>query len=491
MTRIAPVDANPDGRTDISGICIGGRFQRGRGPVIEIRSPFSDELVGAIASADAADVEDAVSIAHDCFKRTMRRLPVHVRARILNKAADLLTDRAEDIARCLTRESGKPISLSRVECRRGGEILRLAAQSAQFVTGEVVPLDALSGADGRVGLAMRTPLGVVAAISPFNAPVNLSLQKVAPALAAGCTVVLKPADPTPHTVLMLAKIFADAGLPEGALSILPGAADMARAIVTHPKVAVVSFTGSTAVAEKIQSAIGIKKVIYELGSNAPNVVCADADLDLAAKSLVASAFNSSGQICVSAQRIFAHESVYDSLVERMIPLIEALKIGDPMDETVTLGSLISRAALDRIDSWVTEAVLQGATALTGGGRHRLGHNYMPTLLANVSPQMKVQCQEVFGPVVTISRFQTDEEAVDLCNASPYGLRAGVFTRDLGRAFFYARELEVGGMSINDTSRFRQDNTPSSGIKSSGVGQEGGRYAYEEYTYLKFVALRLG
>jgi acyl-CoA reductase-like NAD-dependent aldehyde dehydrogenase len=420
----------------------------------------------------------------------MRRMPVHQRARILNKAADILSARAEELARCLTLESGKPIALARVESRRGADILRLAAQAAQFVTGEVVPLDALPGADGRTGLAMRMPLGVVAAISPFNAPINLSLQKVAPALAAGCTVVLKPADPTPHTVLALGEIFAEAGLPEGALSILPGSAEMAQALIADPLVAVVSFTGSTAVAEKIQAAVGIKKVIYELGSNAPNVVCADADLDLAAKSLVVSAFNSSGQICVSTQRIYAHADVYDGLIQRMVPLIESLKIGDPMDESVTLGALINTAALERIESWVEEAVAQGATALTGGRRHALDRNYMPTLLADVTPDMKVQCREVFGPVVTISRFRTDEEAIALCNDSPYGLRAGVFTRDLSRAFLYARDLEVGAMSINDSSRFRQDNTPSSGIKSSGVGQEGGRYAYEEYTYLKFVALRL-
>ena len=473
-----------------SGIWLAGRACRGRGAAIEIRSPFSDELVGTIDTASADDVKQAVDAAYACFKSKMRLMPVHERARILNKAADLLTSRAEALAVSLTRESGKPISLSRVEARRGADILHLAAQSAQFVTGEVVPLDALPGADGRVGLALRTPLGVVAAISPFNAPINLSLQKIAPALAAGCTVILKPADSTPHTVLKLGEIFAEAGLPEGALSILPGGAEVGLALVTHPSVAVVSFTGSSAIAEKIQASVGIKKVIYELGSNSPNVVCADADLDLAARSLVTSAFNSSGQICVSAQRIYAYAEIYEQLIARMIPLIEALKIGDPMDGSVTLGALINRAALERIEVWVNEAVQQGAKVLTGGRRHLLGRNYMPTILVNVTRTMKVQCQEVFGPVVTITRFHSDAEAIQLCNDSPYGLRAGVFTRDLARAFLYARDLDVGGMSINDSSRFRQDNTPSSGVKRSGVGQEGGRYAYEAYTYLKFVGLNL-
>lgn len=471
-------------------IWLAGRPCKGSGPAAEIRSPFSDELVGRVTTANAADAERAVESAHACFQSTMRHLPVHKRAAILNRAADLLTKRSEELAVCLTRESGKPITLSRVESRRGSDILRLAAQSAQFVTGEIVPLDALEGADGRVGLAMRMPRGVVAAISPFNAPINLSLQKVAPALAAGCPVVLKPSEPTPCTVLKLGKIFAEAGLPEGALSILPGGAEVAQSLVRNPLVAVVSFTGSTAVAEKIQSSLGIKKAIYELGSNAPNVVCADADLDLAARLLVAAAFNSSGQICVSAQRIFAHAEVFDELLSRMVPIVSKLKIGDPMDETVALGALISRAALERIESWVDEAVSQGAKVLIGGRRHELGRNYMPTILTNVTAQMKVQSQEVFGPVVTISRFGSDEEAIALCNDSRYGLRAGVFTRDLSRAFRYARDLQVGAMSINDSSRFRQDNTPSSGIKASGVGQEGGRYAYEEYTYLKFIALRL-
>jgi acyl-CoA reductase-like NAD-dependent aldehyde dehydrogenase len=472
------------------GIWLAGRERRGRGETIEVRSPFTEDVVGTVATANVDDVAEAVAAAYDCFKSTTRLLPVHKRAGVLERAAGILADRAEDLAVTLARESGKPISLCRNEARRGTEILQLAAESARFVTGEVVPLDALPGADGRIGLAMRTPLGVVAAISPFNAPINLSLQKVAPALAAGCTVVLKPADPTPLTVLKLGEVFAKAGLPPGALSIVPGSAETAQALVRDPRVAVVSFTGSSAVAEKIQASVGIKKVIYELGSNAPNIVCADADLDLAAHSLVQSAFNSSGQICVSAQRIYVQAQVYDEFLKRFLPLVDRLKIGDPMDETVSLGSLISRAALERIESWVAEAVHGGAKVLKGGRRHESGRNYMPTVLADVRPIMRIQCDEVFGPVVTVTPFDTDDQAIALANDSAYGLRAGVFTRDLARAFRYARDLEVGGMSINDSSRFRQDNTPSAGVKRSGVGREGGRYAYEEYTYLKFVGLKL-
>lgn len=467
-----------------------GEERRGRGRAMEVFVPFTTDLLAVVDTASPDDVSDAVNAAYACFKSTMRLMPVYKRAGILHKAAALLKERAEDLAQMLARESGKPISLCRIEARRGVDILSLAAESARFVTGEIVPLDALPGADGRIGLAMRCPFGVVAALSPFNAPINLSLQKVAPALAAGCTVVLKPAEQTPLTVLMLGSIFADAGLPPGALSILPGGTETGQALVSHPRVAVVSFTGSSAVAEKIQSVIGIKKVIYELGSNAPNIVCSDADLDLAAKSLVQSAFNSSGQICVSAQRIYIQSAVYDQFLERFLPLVDTMKVGDPLDESVMLGSLINVTALERIESWITEAVSGGAKILKGGRRHESGRNLLPTVLADVTRTMRVQCEEVFGPVVTVSRFETDEEAIELANDSPYGLRAGVFTRDLKRAFLYARDLEVGGMSINDSSRFRQDNTPSAGVKRSGVGREGGRYAYEEYTYMKFVGLKL-
>jgi acyl-CoA reductase-like NAD-dependent aldehyde dehydrogenase len=473
-----------------AGIWLAGAEQSGRGRPLQVYTPFTDTLLATVDTASAEDVANAVDAAHACFKSTMRLMPVHQRVKILLKAAELLAARAEDIARMLVAESGKPITLCRTEARRGTDILHLAAESAKFVTGEVVPLDALAGADERVGLAMRTPYGVVAALSPFNAPINLSLQKVAPALAAGCTVVLKPAEQTPLTVLELGRIFADAGLPPGALSILPGRAETGQALVAHPRVAVVSFTGSSAVAEKIQASIGIKKVIYELGSIAPNIVCVDADLDQAARSLVQASFNSSGQICVSAQRIYVHADVYDAFLARFLPLVDKLKIGDPMDETVALGSLINRDALARMESWVGEALAQGATLLTGGRVHDSGRNYMPTVLADVTTTMKVQCQEIFGPVVTVSRFTTDEEAIALANGTDYGLRAGVYTRDIKRAFRYARDLEVGAMSINDSSRFRQDNTPSAGVKRSGIGREGGRYAYEEYTYLKFVGINL-
>ncbi len=474
-----------------TGPWLAGRPAAGRGPAVEIRSPYDDALVGVVQTASGDDVTQAVAAAQRCFTEVMRELPAHRRAQILLRAADLLSAQTEELALLLARETGKPISLARDDPRRGADALRVAADSARSASGELVPMDVMPGGAGRFGFALRAPLGVVAAISPFNSPIYLSLQKVAPALAAGCTVVLKPPEAAPHTVLALGRIFAEAGLPDGALSILPGGPEVGAALVTHPDVAVVSFTGSGKVALQIQRLVGLKKVIYELGSNAPNIVCADADLDLAAQAIVASAYMSSGQMCTSAQRIYAHREVYHRLVERMTPLMRALQIGDPLREDVALGTLINEAAVSRIASWVAEAVAEGATVLEGGQRHPGGRNYLPTLLADVSPRMKVQCQEVFGPVATITPFDSDDEVLALANASDFGLRAGVFTRDLARALLYARRLEVGGLSINDSSRFRQENAPSSGIKGSGIGQEGGRYGYEEFTHLKFVSMRLG
>jgi acyl-CoA reductase-like NAD-dependent aldehyde dehydrogenase len=473
-----------------SGIWLAGKNVPGRGASVEIRTPFSNDLVGTVKTAGVADIDDAVQAAHACFQSKMRLMPVHERSAILSRAAVLLEKRADDIARNLVRESGKPIALARVEPRRGAEILRLAAEGARFFGGEIVPLDALAGGSHRVGLAIRTPLGVVGAISPFNAPINLSLQKLAPALATGCCVVLKPADQTPLTALMLGEIFAEAGLPEGALSIVPGPAEAGAALVSHPLTAVVSFTGSSAVAKKIQAAVGIKKVIYELGSNAPNIVCADADLDQAALALVASGFNSSGQICVSAQRIFLHEAISGAFLAKFIPLVEKLKVGDPMEPTTTIGTLIGPSSLSRIESWVAEAVGEGAKVLAGGRRHESGRNLLPTVLGNVTREMKVQCEEIFGPVVTITTFKDDAEAIRMANDSVYGLSSGVFTQNISTMFRYIRDLEVGNININDGSRFRQDNTPFCGVKESGVGREGGMYALEEYTYLKFVGIKL-
>jgi acyl-CoA reductase-like NAD-dependent aldehyde dehydrogenase len=472
------------------GIWIGGTERRGRGEPMPVVNPYTQDVFAEVDTASDEDVADAVELAHASFRDVMRTMPAHRRAAILRKAAELMPAWADDLAASLVREAGKPIALCRVEARRAAEIFSLAADAAKHVTGEVLPLDVLPGGEGRMGMVLRVPLGVVAAITPFNAPINLSLQKVAPALAAGCTVVLKPADQTPITVLKLGRLLREAGVPDGAVSILPGRAATGRALVGHPKVAVVSFTGSAAVGERIQQAAGIKKVILELGSNAPNIVCADADLDQAAAAIVQAGFNSSGQICVSAQRVYVHTAVVRPFLDRFLPLVADLKIGDPLDESVTLGALINPAALERIETWVREAVAEGATVLAGGRRHDGGRNFLPTVLTNVKPTMKVQCEEVFGPVLTITPFDTVDQAIDMANDSVYGLQAGVFTHDVATAFRVARDLEVGSVWINDASRTRLDNTPGGGVKRSGVGREGGRYSLEEFTTLKFVGLKL-
>lgn len=473
------------------GLWIGGKERHGRGEPMPVVNPYTQAVIAEVDTASDEDVADAVELAHATFRDTMRLMPAHRRAAILRKAAELMPRWADEIAGTLVQEGGKPITLCRVEARRAAEIFALAADAAKTLGGEVVPTDVLPGGEGRMGFAWRVPLGVVAAITPFNAPINLSLQKVAPALAAGCTVVLKPADQTPLSAFKLGRLLQEAGVPDGAFSVLPGRATTGRALVAYPRVAVVSFTGSAAVGRQIQAAAGIKKVVLELGSNAPNIVCADADLDEAAAALVAAGFNSSGQICVSAQRLFVQTAVYQPFLDRFLPLVGKLKIGDPLDESVALGALINPAALQRIEAWVTEAVAERATVLIGGRRHQGGRNYMPTVLANVKPSMKVQCEEVFGPVVTVTPFDTVQQAIDMANDSVYGLQAGVFTRDVATAFRFARDLEVGSVWINDASRTRLDNTPAGGVKQSGIGREGGRYSLEEFTELKFIGLKLG
>lgn len=470
------------------GIWLAGNEVPGRGQVMEIRSPYDRQVVARVATAGEADVADAIESAERAFHEHLRTMPAHRRAAILQKAAQLLEERADELAQILALEGGKPISLARAEARRGKDILLLAAEAARNLRGETVPLDALAGGEGRWGFAVREPLGVAAAISPFNAPINLSLQKVAPAIAAGCTVVLKPAEQTPLTVLALGELFQLAGLPDGALSILPGTAVAGRALVTDPRVAIVSFTGSAAIGEQIKSIAGLKRVVLELGANSPNIVCADADLDLAADALAQAGFASSGQICVSAQRIFVQEPVYEQFVERLVAAAGRLKVGDPLDESTRIGPIIDERSLARIESMVAEAVTAGARVRCGGRRQ--GPSYLPTVLEAVSPNLRVQCEEIFGPVVTVTPFTTAEEAIAAANDSPYGLQAGVFTRDISLALKFARDLYCGSIWINDSSRYRQDNMPFGGVKHSGIGKEGIPYAVEEFTYTKFVGVRL-
>lgn len=470
------------------GLWLAGREAAGNGPLATVTDPYTGEAIASLRTATAADVGQAVASAAACFRQTMRRMPAHQRAGILRRAADLSDERAEELAGTISREGGKPIRFARGEARRVSEIFRFAAEEARRVGGEVIPMDAAPGGEGRLGMTWRVPLGVVAAISPFNAPLNLSVQKVAPAIAAGCAVVLKPSEATPLTALAIGRLMTDAGAPPGACNVIIGGADVGAALVTHPEVAMISFTGSAAVGEQIRASARFKKVLLELGSNAPNIVCASADLDWAAQAIAEAGFHSSGQICISAQRVYVQRPVWDEFIPRLLRRVGELRVGDPRDPQTDVGPLINRAAVERIAAWVEEAVAEGARVLAGGQAR--GPHILPTVLAQVTPRMKVVCQEVFGPVLTVSPFDTVDEAIALANDSVYGLQAGVFTHDINEGFQIARELEFGSVWMNDASRYRQDNTPFGGFKQSGIGREGVHWAVEEMTESKFVGIKL-
>lgn len=472
------------------GLWIDGREVEGEGGWRVLRSPYDGSPIAEVAVAGPADVKAAVDGAQAAFAGPLKKLTAHDRAQILRRAAEGLTRARDEMVATMAREAGKPIKDCRVEVTRGPEVFELSADAARHLTGEVVPMDASSRGAGRFGFAMRVPVGIVAAIGPFNAPLNLVSQKVAPALAAGNACVLKPSSQTPLTALRLGRILQEAGLPDGALNVVTGpGGTVGDPLVTDPRVRMVTFTGGTEVGRHLTEVAGVKKMALELGSTAPNIVCADADVAAAARALARAGFTAAGQACIAAQRLIVHRSVWDAFLGTLIPAVEALRMGDPMDEATDVGPMIAPAELQRIVAWIDEARAQGARILTGG--HAEGTALQPTVIADVTPRMKVFCEECFAPVVTVSPFDTDDEAIALANDSEFGLQAGVFTHSIERMLRYAEGLDFGSLWINEVSRFRQDNYPFGGMKMSGIGREGLPYAALEMTELKFVGIRRG
>ncbi|GAA2780080.1 aldehyde dehydrogenase family protein [Saccharopolyspora taberi] len=445
----------------------------------EVHHPYDGSTVATACYATDADVERAVAAAH-AVRGEFAKLPAHARAAALDHVGRRLSERSEEIARLITAENGKPVFWARAEVGRAVSTFRWAAEEARRFTGELQRLDTDPGATGRMALVRRVPRGPVLGIAPFNFPLNLVVHKVAPALAAGVPIVLKPAPKTPLVALLLGEILAETDLPAGSWSIVPTTNDKAADLVADPRLPVVSFTGSGPVGFGIQRSVPDKHVTLELGGNAAAVVCPDwADLDFAAERIATFAMYQAGQSCISVQRVYVHRDVYDEVRAKVVKAVQALGTGDPSDEATRVGPLIDEAAAQRVEQWVDEAVAAGAEVLTGGVRD--GATYAPTVLSSVPADAKVSAEEVFGPVLTITPVDSVDEAFAAINDSRFGLQAGVFTKDLQVAFRASAELEVGGVIIGDVPSFRADQMPYGGVKNSGVGREGVRSAMTDFT----------
>ncbi|QKY70791.1 aldehyde dehydrogenase family protein [Lentibacillus sp. CBA3610] len=455
---------------------------------LHVTNPYNGEAIAEIALASDEEFEKAVTSAYETFHQTMKDMPAHERSDILRKTADLMEENTEEFAQTIMEEAGKPIHFSRGEVQRAIQVLRFASEEAKHITGEVIPMDAAIDGDGRLGLVKRFPLGVVAAITPFNFPLNLSLHKIAPAIAAGNTVIFKPAEKTPVSAYKLAKLFHEAGLPGGVLNLLMGTGEIGEGLVTHDKVHKISFTGSLPVGKSIKESAGFKKVTLELGSNSPNIIFNDANINEAAKMLVKGAFSFSGQVCISAQRVYVQKDVYEPFLKEYIKQTEELTIGDPADEDTNIGPMISEDEAKRAKQWIDDATENGAIIEAGGERD--GTILQPTIMTNVESNMKIIADEVFAPIVSVIPFDTEEDVIAYSNDSIYGLQAGVFTKNLDRALRVADQLEMGGVWINEISTYRQDNHPYGGVKQSGIGREGVKYAVEDMTEPKFIGFKL-
>jgi acyl-CoA reductase-like NAD-dependent aldehyde dehydrogenase len=450
-------------------------------PVI---APYSREVVDTVPDATAEQVEQTLAAAEKSAV-AMAKLTAYERSQILNRAAEILAGRVEDFARTVSLEEGKPLSESRGEASRMPDLLRLCAFEGSQMRGETLPVDAQSGAAGKIGLTLRVPCGVVLAISPFNYPLLLVLHKVGPALASGNAVILKPASSTPLSSLKLTQALLEAGLPDNGLQCITGSGSrLGPLLCADSRVRKITFTGSTEVGEKLAKVAGLKKLSLELGSNSPLVVMPDADLDKVAEATAVGGYVNAGQVCISTQRVLVHRKVYADFLSVLKPRVEALKVGDPLTEDTKISAMITVGDAERVESWFNEAVEGGARILTGGQRE--GAVVAPTVVVDVKPQMRVFSEELFGPAVAVTPVDTIEDAIALANNSKYGLGAGIFTRDITTAWRFAREVQSGTIQINWTPLWRADLMPYGGFKSSGIGREGPRYAIEEMTELKTV-----
>ena len=453
---------------------------------VDVTNPFTQEVIAAMPLCGPEEVDRACR--HAAAVLAEGSFPQHERAAVLDRAAVLLAERTEDLARTIATEAGKPIRTARVEVARAVDTFRFAAAEARHLSGEVIPLEASSSGAGKVGFALRVPAGVVAAISPFNFPLNLVAHKVAPAIAAGCPVVLKPAPQTPLTSVALVQLLVDAGMPKGWISIVTDSrAEAGGPLVEHPVPAVVTFTGSVPVGWGIAASAPRKRVLLELGSNSPLIVMPDTDVEDLARRLAPASFGFAGQSCISVQRILAHQDIHGALVEALAEATDALVVGDPLDEATDVGPLIAPGEIDRVKSWIDAAAEAGGRVVAGG---RLEDGLLrPTVVDGVDVSCDLWRKEVFGPAVGVRSVASFDEAVTLANDSDFGLHVGVFTKDIGLAMRAARELDFGGILVNEVPTWRADQQPYGGVRDAGNTREGPAYTVEEMTTLRFVTLQ--
>ena len=454
---------------------------------ITVRSPYDDSVIGEIPSHTSTDVDRAVAIAKSALRAGA--LPLWKRAQILDLAAVRLAARRDEFAEIIAREAAKPIKTARVEAERAVGTFQFAAAEARKLGGEMIPLDAIPAGEGKLGFTLRIPIGVIGAIAPFNFPLNLVVHKVAPAIAAGCPVVLKPASQTPFSALRLAEmLIEECGLPPAQLQVVTGGgATVGNALVDHPDIALITFTGSPEVGWSIRARAPRKRVGLELGNNAPCIIEPDGDWQTAAAKIKVAGFSHAGQSCISTQRVLVHRSIADQFTESLVAHVNTLVVGDPMDDATDVSALISASERDRVEAWVAEAESQGATIATGGRRQHDGV-LLPTVIANATPSMKVCAKEVFGPVVTVTAYDTLDEAIALANDSEYGLQAAIFTRDIGKALVAVNSLDFGGVLVNEVPTWRADQQPYGGLRDSGNTREGPAFSVKEMTEIRMVVI---
>ena len=462
---------------------IGGQWVD-KSETIDVINSFDNSVVDTIPKGTAEDAKAAIESAERGAK-AMAELTAYERYEILHRAVDLMTERVEDLGRTISLEEGKILAEGIGEAKRGIETMTLAAEEAKRLYGETIPLDAGSGVKDQFGFTLRVPCGVVLAITPFNFPLNLVCHKIGPGLAAGNAVIVKPATDTPLSALKLIEILIEAGVPAEAVQCITGpGGELGNALCSDSRVRKISFTGSRDVGEAICNMAGLKKVTMELGSNAPLIVMPDADLDQVAAATAASGFANAGQVCISAQRVIVNDKVYGDFIDALKPKVEALATGNQLDEGVTVGPMVREGDAVRVQEWIREAVDAGARLVTGGERD--GAMHQPTILADVEASMKISCDELFGPAVGITRFDNIDDAIAMANDTNYGLSAALFTENIHSAMRFAKEVHSGNIHVNWGTQWRADLMPYGGLKDSGMGKEGPKYAVEEMTETKMI-----